>query len=114
MDYNLDNDLYVIQYRRIDDDRCFRPLSDTILGINNVVDNVLIDDIRHQLSELFKKAGWDNSGVIECMFIPPCFLDSKQTFSKVVYHVKDSKDTSWLSIPKNLKLSLPIKNWFDA
>ena len=110
---SLEDDFYVVDYQHIDDFRCVSPLSEAV-G-NQLFDDISAeqrgadeDALRKQLADLFAKAGWEGDGEIGCMFLAPCFTDSDTTWCETVYHVKQSNNgTSWLAIPKRLRLKLP-------
>jgi hypothetical protein len=110
---SLKDDYYIVDYQHIDDFRCIRPLSEAIgEGLFDSTSSqerkAEEDALRAELTDLFTNAGWEGDGEINCIFIPPCFTDWGDTWCQTVYHVKQSNDgTSWLAVPRNLRLQLP-------
>lgn len=107
---------HVVDYHHIDDYRCFSPLADDIE--NEVFPALELKekqqqeaDLRAELSELFREAGWEGDGAIGCFFIPPCFSnhgDHGETSCVTIYHVKQHNNgTSWLAIPNGFKFRMP-------
>lgn len=107
---------HVVDYHHIDDNRCFHPLARDIQdapfeslapGENQKRE----EDLRIELANLFRLAGWEGDGTIECFFVPPCFSshgDDGDTSCITIYHVKQSNNgTSWLAIPNGFKFRLP-------
>jgi len=109
----LKDDHYVVDYEHIDDFRCVRPLGEAIgEGLfEDIPPNekqAEEESLRTELAKLFKEAGWEGDGTINCIFIAPCFTTRGDTACQVVYHVKQGNNgTSWLAVPKSLRLRLP-------
>jgi hypothetical protein len=107
---------YVVDFHHIDDKRCLRPLNEAVdttdINPNLTPEELSIEEriLNAELTILFSESGWEGDGEINCIFIPPCFhsSDSGATHCKVVYHVKQGNNgTSWLAIPRGMRLSLP-------
>ncbi len=109
----LKDDYYVVDFEHIDDFRCTRALREALA--EGIAEDTLsreqqtnLQALREELSHLFLAAGWEGDGEIECIFIAPCFSSRGWTSCEIVYHVKQSNNgTSWLAIPKDLRLQLP-------
>lgn len=102
------NNYYVVDFYFIDDYRCTHPLSDSYIEGDPEPNEQEIRKKEKQLSQLFTSAGWEGDGKINCIFIPPFVAELGGTHCVTIYHVKQSNNgTSWLAIPKGLKLSLP-------
>jgi hypothetical protein len=110
---SLRDEVYVVSFSHIDDDRCLRPLVEDVTGPFSepgAEEYRKEKDLRAELHLLFRAHGWEGDGEIKCMFLAPCFLDRWDGWCETVYHVKQSNNgTSWLAIPKGMKLSLPEK-----
>ena len=92
----------VVSFHYIDDYRCLRPLSEA------VEDRSEEQDLRFELAALFLSAGWEGDGEIGCIFVPPCLIGIDDGWCRIIYHVKQNNNgTSWLAIPKDMRLSLP-------
>jgi hypothetical protein len=103
-----ERDYDVVDFQFIDDKRCLLPLTDSFDdGMSTYTD----DDVQKKkeiLSSLFKNAGWEGDGEINCIALSPCFSGRDDGWCDIIYHVKQSNNgTSWLAIPKSLKLQLP-------
>jgi hypothetical protein len=104
---------YVVDYQHIDDYRCFRPLGEGIEQApftEPIASEVRqeVEQLRAELGELFRNAGWEGDGTIECFFIPPCFCNRGDTSCEIIYHVKQSNNgTSWLAIPHGFRFEMP-------
>jgi hypothetical protein len=107
---------YIVDYHHIDDYRCFHPLVCDIQdaafeSLAPVEKHQREEELRIELANLFRQAGWEGDGTIECFFVPPCFSrhgDDGDTSCITIYHVKQSNNgTSWLAIPNGFKFRLP-------
>jgi hypothetical protein len=115
MTNQLNDQYYVVDFMHIDDYRCFCPLKDAILDdflspLSPAEKHQHEEQLRQQLSELFRNAGWEGDGTIGCLFVPPCFSSQSEgdTWCTTIYHVKQSNNgTSWLAIPKGFQFVLP-------
>ena len=108
----LKDDHYVVDFHFVDDFRCVRPLRESLDDGLSMSDPAEIQEkerqIRTELTALFKEAGWEGDGEINCIFLAPCFSEREDGWCDVIYHVKQSNNgTSWLAIPRDLSLSLP-------
>jgi len=109
----IKDDHYVVDFQFIDDFRCVRPLSEAVRSphfdeIDSAESLRKEQQLRSDLNALFREAGWEGDGEINCIFVAPCFLGCVDGWSTPVYHVKQSNNgTSWLAIPKDMKLSMP-------
>ena len=110
----------VVDFHRVDDFRCVRPLRDSLEDGFSKPDPAEVDakerQLRDELAALFTEVGWEGDGEINCMFVAPCFAGRDDGWCDVVYHVKQGNNgTSWLAIPRDLALSLPegmlAKRW---
>ena len=104
---------YIVPFTFIDDFRCMKPLVAAYEDPYSTGQAPLIniEKLESELKAQFKDAGWEGDGKIECIFIPPCFMQSEDTFCETVFHVKQSNNgISWLAIPFDLKLQLPGKH----
>jgi hypothetical protein len=116
VDLKIRDGYRVVDYHHIDDDRCFRPLADDIVdwsveSMSPTQHREREEELRGQLAELFRRAGWEGDGTIECFFVPPCFSsqgEDGETSCTTIYHVKQSNNgTSWLAIPNGFDFRLP-------
>jgi hypothetical protein len=112
------NEYTVLSYQHIDDKRCFSPLKAAMEPwppIGKGPSDEELEQLHDELSSMSKEAGWEGDGTIGCAFIPPCFVEGDNTWCKTIYHVKQSNDgTSWLAIPKVLRLEDPIATKVEA
>jgi len=103
----------VVDFHYIDDFRCIAPLSEAVRDVH--VDEPKSEasrqeeqQLRSELAEFFADAGWEGDGEIGCIFVPPCLFGGEDGWCDIIYHVKQSNNgTSWLAIPKDMRLSLP-------
>jgi len=115
MTNQLTNRYYVVDFMHIDDHRCFRPLEedigdDALEPLDPAERHHREEQLRQQLAELFRDAGWEGDGTIECFFVPPCFSSQSEgdTWCTTIYHVKQSNNgTSWLAIPNGFQFVFP-------
>jgi hypothetical protein len=101
---------YAVGYEHIDDTCAFRPLTEAFDGDAHPID---VDNLRNALGSLFKDAGWEGDGEIECFFIPPCFVapDQADDYSVTLYHVKQSNNgTSYIALPRGMTFRTPVRN----
>lgn len=106
----IKDNYYVVNFEHIDDYRCFRPLIEVFDNLEDVVACEKERQLRSELNKLFLDAGWEGDGEINCIFMPPCFVNDGYTTCEKVYHVKQSNNgTSWLAIPNDMRVSLPEK-----
>lgn len=104
----MDTKYNVLSYQFIDDHRCFRPLSD----VSNVEfgpeeAEIKEQQLRSELTHLFKSYGWEGDGEINVVFIPPCFTGDDDGWCREIYHVKQSNNgISWLAIPTDITLQI--------
>ena len=110
----IKDDHYVVDFQHIDDYRCLRPLSEAVLDphtgepADSAASSKEEKRLRSELAALFRDAGWEGDGEINCIFMPPCFLGREDGWCVPVYHVKQSNNgTSWLAIPNDMRLSMP-------
>lgn len=128
----LEHSYCVVDFHFIDDFRCIRPLRESLDDGIPIPESAETAEemvgvpkpetaeteererlLRMELSALFRRAGWEGDGEINCIFIAPCFSGRDDGYCDVVYHVKQSNNgTSWLAIPKDLDLSLP-EGWLS-
>lgn len=107
----------VVQYHHIDDYRGLRPLeeADEAWGwIESGAEAIRrrTKYLRIDLIELFRNAGWEGDGTIQCLFLPPAFFCTHQTHCEVIFHVKQQNNgTSFLAIPRDLALTLPDERY---
>jgi hypothetical protein len=107
---------YVVDFHHIDDFRCIRPLSEAVRDPHYDEQEAPANrqeeqQLRSELEAFFTDAGWEGDGEIGCIFVPPCLFGGKDGWCDIIYHVKQSNNgTSWLAIPKDMRLSLP-KGW---
>lgn len=75
---------YVAEYHHIDDFRCMRPLAEFFdvfplqYKRTEQFNNELLRDLEQRLKDFFKQNGWEEDGIIQCIFIP---LSRPQTLS---------------------------------
>src|SRR5215469_1337963 len=107
---------HVVDFQHIDDLRCFRPLADDfrdapIRTSGKRKSKQLENKLRSELAEIFKQAGWEGDGKIQCFFVPPCFSvhgRDGDTSCVSIYHVKQKNNgISWLAIPNGFKFRMP-------
>jgi hypothetical protein len=110
----IKDDHYVVDFHHIDDYRCLRPLREAVLDPHTgeptdaAASREEEQRLRSELVALFTDAGWEGDGDIECIFVPPCLFGGEDGWCGIIYHVKQSNNgTSWLAIPKGMRLSLP-------
>ena len=112
----LKDTLHVVDFHHIDDYRCFHPLADDIEeplieSMTPAQKKQREEELRAELSDLFRNSGWEGDGKIECFFVPPCFSshgDEGDTSCITIYHVKQSNNgTSWLAIPNGFEFRMP-------
>jgi len=112
----IKDDHYIVDFHYIDDYRCLRPLSDAVCDPHfDDFDEPDSDEnrnkeqeLRSELASFFSDAGWEGDGEIKCIFLPPCFFGGEDGWCGIIYHVKQNNNgTSWLAIPKDMRLSLP-------
>ena len=109
----IKDDHYVIDFQFIDDFRCMRPLSEAVRDPHrdepaSAESQRKEQELRSELGALFRGAGWEGDGEINCILMPPCFLGREDGWCIPVYHVKQANDgISWLAIPNNMRLSMP-------
>lgn len=102
----------VVSFEHIDDSRCFHPLSAEIEdgGLTETPEAERQQqeaELRAELSKLFRAAGWEGDGDIECFFVPPCFCNRGDTNCATIFHVKQSNNgTSWLAIPRDFRFQM--------
>lgn len=109
----IKDDHYVVDFSHIDDYRCLRPLREAVLDphTGEPADSAASlkeeQRLRSELAVLFRDAGWEGDGEINCIFVPPCLFGG-DGWCGIIYHVKQSNDgISWLAIPNAMRLSLP-------
>ena len=107
---------HVVDYHHIDDYRCFHPLACDIQdapfeSLSPEEKLQREDELRVELDDLFRQAGWEGDGTIECIFVPPCFSKYREngdTSCITIYHVKQHNNgPSWLAIHNGFKFHLP-------
>jgi hypothetical protein len=107
----IEDDYHVVDYHFIDDSRCLRPLSEAVqepLSSDPGSAQGGEEELRVELGSLFRDAGWEGDGEINCIFMAPCFVGREDGWCSIVYHVKQSNNgTSWLAIPNDMQLRLP-------
>jgi len=112
----IKDNYHVLDYTHIDDYRCFHPLARVVEDFE--FDSLTpeqkrqhVEELHAELTDLFRQAGWEGDGTIECYFVPPCFGnhgDDGGTHCIAIYYVKQSNNgTSWLAIPNGFELRLP-------
>jgi hypothetical protein len=110
----IKDDHHVVDFHHIDDYRCLRPLSEAVLDphtgepADTATNRKEEERLRSELDALFRDAGWEGDGKIECIFVPPCLFGGEDGWCKIIYHVKQNNNgTSWLAIPRDMQLGLP-------
>lgn len=108
---------YVVDFHFVDDFRCVRPLRESLVDDFSTPDPAEVEEreeqLRAELAALFRGAGWEGDGEINCIFLAPCFTAREDGWCDVIYHVKQANNgTSWLAIPRGLSLSLP-EGWLS-
>ena len=107
MSFDISN-YHVVDFHFIDDGRCLSPLADSNVDGMEPLTKAEIIEKRSLLEKIFKDAGWEGDGDVNCIFLAPCFSGDTDGHCNIIYHVKQSNNgTSWLAIPKWLDLELP-------
>jgi len=103
----------VIRFEHADDYRCFQPISQFCAELSyfetpsDQFVELLTTELRHRLSTLFGKAGWEGDGDIECVFVPPFFVPDGYSNCETIFHVKQSNNgTSFVAMPPGFTLKL--------
>ena len=116
MAHTVKESYHVVDYHHIDDYRCFHALAcdienDHFEPLSPEEKLQRENELRVELADLFRQAGWEGDGNIECLFVPPCFSKYREngdTWCVTIYHVKQANNgTSWLAIPNGFKFNLP-------
>jgi len=103
----------VIRFEHADDFRCFQPLRAYAAEMSYFEEpsaqfsDIQTEELRKRLAQLFLKSGWAGDGEINCVFVPPFFLEHGYSLCEVVFHVKQSNNgTSFIAIPPGFRLEL--------
>jgi hypothetical protein len=103
----------VIRFQHADDFRCFQPLRAFTAEMSYFEEpsarfiDIQTEELHRRLTEFFLKFGWEGDGEINCVIVPPFFLQHGYSLCEVVFHVKQSNNgTSFIAIPPGFRLEL--------